>query len=85
MLNVWDVQDEDEQCPFVYWVDEEWPPRAQEAFADLWKFMAKYKKGKKNAQQKLREAIELHQADNEHLTKHHQERTAFAERVCTNY
>ncbi|TVU03584.1 hypothetical protein EJB05_50901, partial [Eragrostis curvula] len=53
------LEEDEEQCKFVRWVDESWPERAQKSFVNLWKTARLFRKDGERTRAELNVATAL--------------------------
>ncbi|KAL6626736.1 hypothetical protein ACP70R_030462 [Stipagrostis hirtigluma subsp. patula] len=79
------LEEDEDQCHFVQWCDEEWPERAQRYLVELWKVIGAFQRMEEEARREMRQAV---QEKEEQLRRNREEveqAKAIAQRACLFY
>ncbi|KAL6648644.1 hypothetical protein ACP70R_012868 [Stipagrostis hirtigluma subsp. patula] len=81
---LWRLEDED-QCHFVQWCDEEWPERAQRYLVELWKVVATFQRMEAEARREMRLAVQQKEEQLRRNRAEVEQAKTIAQRACLFY
>ncbi|KAL6647034.1 hypothetical protein ACP70R_014471 [Stipagrostis hirtigluma subsp. patula] len=78
------LEDED-QCHFVQWCDEEWPERAQRYLVELWKVIACFQRMEEEARREMRLAVQQKEEELRRNAEEVRREKTIAQNACLFY
>ncbi|KAL6605755.1 hypothetical protein ACP70R_041408 [Stipagrostis hirtigluma subsp. patula] len=79
------LEEDEDQCNFVQWCDEEWPERAQRYLVELWKVIRCFQRMEEEARRDLRAAVQQKEEELRRNAEEVEEAKTVARNACLFY